>query len=85
MNKILTAMTIAAAFSLPTASLYANCPDDAPPVTEVTAQVVEKQIWHWNTNPEAYQPDEFCIDCQDYRIVTDHALVSAPDATKQKR
>jgi ABC-type glycerol-3-phosphate transport system substrate-binding protein len=82
MNKILTAMTIAVALGLPTASLYAQCADEAPAVIAATTQVVEKTIWHWNTSPEAYQADELCIDCQDYRIVTDHVVVSAPDATK---
>lgn len=81
MNKILTAMTIAVVLGLPTASLYAQCPAEAPAATAATTQVVEKKIWHWNTNPEAYEADEFCIDCQDYRIATDQVVVSLPDAT----
>jgi hypothetical protein len=52
-------------------------------VTVAATPVVAKKTWHWDSNPEAYQPDEICIDCQDYRTATDQAAVAARDATKR--
>jgi hypothetical protein len=83
MNKILTTVIIAVALGLPTASVYAKCPDETGAVTVAATPVVAKKTWHWDSNPEAYQPDEICIDCQDYRTATDQAAVAARDATKR--
>lgn len=78
MTKIPTTLTIAAALCLAATSVQANCPGETPVASEQSSQSrAEERTWHWQTNPEAYQPDDMCDHCQDYSTASEVVVASA--------
>lgn len=76
MTKIPTTLTVAVALCLAATSVQANCPGETPVSSDPSSQSqAEGGTWHWQTNPSAYQPDDICDYCQDYR--TDGEFVAA--------